>query len=131
MFDWLFLVSAIVFPFVHRSEVWTIYFWCAQDGLIIDVSRETTLSVEMVQSSTSSVTLADGTSFSGSIVADQSVVMSSRMALGIPLAYPISPDVTEELQPILQAYIAGLSEGTPALNRNTTLGEQLSKHLTG
>ena len=98
--------------FHFRSDVWYVFFSCAQNGLMIDVSRSTTLSVETITQAVSSVTestLTAGATLDTTIIMDQSKVMSLSKAINIPFKFPIPKDVMAEMETPLLEYVQGLS----------------------
>ena len=107
-----------------RSPVWLIFFSCAQNGLLIDVSRKTTLSVEAITQAVSSITvstLEEGTAFETAIVEQQTAVMSTTKALNIPFKFPLSPDLVSEIETPLLDYVKGLGDGNLNFTFNVLL----------
>ena len=81
---------------------------------MIDVSRETTLSVETVTEAVRTVsvsTLTEGETLESAIVQDQTTVMSPNKALSIPFKTPVSKDVMMKMETPLLEYVQKLSTG--------------------
>ena len=94
--------------------MWLIFWSCAQDGLVIDVSRSTTLSVETIAEEVSRIrvsTLERGARFESVIVEDQTAVIAISNALNVPFEFPLSADLITELEDALTEYVQDLSEG--------------------
>ena len=80
----------------------------------MDVSRETTLSVETITQAVSSITvstLEEGTTFETAIIEQQTAVMSTTKALNIPFKFPLSADLVSEVETPLLNYVKGLGDG--------------------